>query len=102
MEWMAADTATLLTSEVLTNAVVHGLGPVQLRLRRTDTEVTVIVSDRGRYRPQPRLADPTDESGRGLSLLEMLATSWGARATEEGKDVWFTLALTDYITGGAR
>jgi PAS domain S-box-containing protein len=88
-----ADTATLLTSEVLTNAVVHGLGPVRLRLRRTDTEVTVIVSDRGRYRPQPRLADLTDESGRGLSLLEMLATSWGARATEEGKDVWFTLAL---------
>ncbi len=88
-----ADTATLLTSEILTNAVVHGLGPVRLRLRRTDTEVTVIVSDRGRYRPQPRLADLTDESGRGLSLLEMLATSWGARATDEGKDVWFTLAL---------
>jgi anti-sigma regulatory factor (Ser/Thr protein kinase) len=95
-EWACAhltDTATLLTSEVLTNAVVHGLGPVRLRLRRTETEVTVIVSDRGRYQPQPRLADLTDESGRGLSLLEMLATSWGARATEEGKDVWFTLAL---------
>ena len=95
-DWACAyltDTATLLTSEVLTNAVVHGLGPVRLRLRRTDTEVTVIVSDRGRYQPQPRLADLTDESGRGLSLLEMLATSWGARATEEGKDVWFTLAL---------
>jgi anti-sigma regulatory factor (Ser/Thr protein kinase) len=95
-DWACAhltDTATLLTSEVLTNAVVHGLGPVRLRLRRTDTEVTVIVSDRGRYQPQPRLADLTDESGRGLSLLEMLATSWGARATEEGKDVWFTLSL---------
>jgi PAS domain S-box-containing protein len=95
-DWACAHltyTATLLTSEILTNAVVHGLGPVRLRLRRTDTEVTVIVSDRGRYQPQPRLADLTDESGRGLSLLEMLATSWGARATEEGKDVWFTLAL---------
>ena len=31
------ETATLLTSEILTNAVVHGLGPVRLRLRRTDT-----------------------------------------------------------------
>jgi PAS domain S-box-containing protein len=87
------DTATLLTSEILTNAVVHGLGSVKLRLRRTDTEVAVVVSDRGRYQPQPRLAGPTDESGRGLSLLEMLATSWGARATTDGKDVWFTLAL---------
>jgi hypothetical protein len=85
--------ATLLRSEILTNAVVHGLGPVGLRLRRTDIEIAVIVSDRGRYRPQPRLADPTDESGRGPSLLEMLAPSWGARATTDGKDVWFTLAL---------
>jgi anti-sigma regulatory factor (Ser/Thr protein kinase) len=79
-DWACAhltDTATLLTSEVLTNAVVHGLGPVRLRLHRTDAEVTVIVSDRGRYQPQPRLADLTDESGRGLSLLELLATSWG-------------------------
>jgi PAS domain S-box-containing protein len=95
-EWACAhltDTATLLASEILTNAVLHGLGPVRLRLRRTDTELAVIVSDRGRYQPQPRRAGPTDESGRGLSLLEMLATSWGARATADGKDVWFTLTL---------
>ncbi len=85
------DTAILLTSEILTNAVVHGLGSVRLRVRRTQTELAVVVSDRGRYQPQPRLAGPTDESGRGLSLLEMLAASWGARATPEGKDVWFTL-----------
>jgi anti-sigma regulatory factor (Ser/Thr protein kinase) len=95
-EWGCAqltDTATLLTSEILTNAIVHGLGPVRLRVRYTDLEIAVIVSDRGWYRPQPRLADPTDESGRGLSLLELLSTSWGARATPDGKDVWFTLAL---------
>jgi PAS domain S-box-containing protein len=87
------DTATLLTSEILTNAILHGLGPVRLQLRRTDTDITVIVSDRGRYQPQPRRADPTDEAGRGLSLVEMLATSWGVRATADGKDVWFTLTL---------
>ena len=95
-DWACAhvtDTATLLTSEILTNAVVHGLGPVGLRLLRTDTEIAVIVSDRGRYQPQPRQAAPTDEAGRGLSLLEMLATSWGVRATTAGKDVWFTLTL---------
>jgi hypothetical protein len=39
-------------------------GPGPARVRRTDTEVAVIVCDRGRYQPQPRLADPTDESGR--------------------------------------
>ena len=87
-DWACAhvtDTATLLTSEILTNAVVHGLGPVRLRLLRTDTEIAVIVSDRGRYQPQPRQAAPTDEAGRGLSLLEMLATSWGVRATTDGQ-----------------
>ncbi len=87
------ETAALLTSEILTNAVVHGLGPVTLRLRRTDTEVAVIVSDASRYLPQPRLAGPADESGRGLNLLEVLAASWGARATADGKDVWFTLTV---------
>ena len=95
-DWACAhvtDTAILLTSEILTNAVVHGLGLVGLRLLRTDTEIAVIVSDRGRYQPQPRQAAPTDEAGRGLSLLEMLATSWGVRATTAGKDVWFTLTL---------
>ena len=87
------ETATLLTSEILTNAVVHGLAPVRLRLRRTDTEVAVIVSDRSRNLPQPRRAGPTDESGRGLILLDVLATRWGAHATADGKDVWFTLTV---------
>ena len=59
------DTATLLTSEILTNAVVHGLGSVKLRLRRTDTEVAVVVSDRGRYQPQPRLARPMPTNPAG-------------------------------------
>lgn len=95
-DWACAhltDTAALLASELLTNAVVHGLGSVTLRLRRTDTEITVIVSDQGRYLPQPRLADPDDEAGRGLSLLEALAGSWGTRPTTTGKDVWFSLSL---------
>jgi hypothetical protein len=54
---------------------------------------TATLPDRSRNLPQPRLAGPTDESGRGLNLLDVLATSWGARATADGKDVWFTLAV---------
>ena len=61
-------------------------------LRHTDTEIAVILR-RGRYQPQPRLAGLTDETGRGLSLLEMMVHQLGARATPGGKDVRFTLAL---------
>ncbi|MFI5530604.1 PAS domain S-box protein [Kitasatospora sp. NPDC051853] len=86
-----ADDARLLVSEVLTNAIKHARGPFALQVRRAAAELTVEVSDRSPHLPQPRLADPDDESGRGLLLVEALAASWGVRPTEEGKTTWFTL-----------
>lgn len=85
--------AQLLVSEVLTNAIQHARGPLRLRLRRTARELTVEVADRSHRLPQPRLADTADESGRGLILVESLASSWGAHPTDDGKTIWFTLPL---------
>lgn len=87
------DEGRLLVSEVVTNAVRHGQGPVSVRLRRTDTELIVEVSDRSPHTPQPRAAGDEDESGRGLMLVDGLADSWGVRPTDEGKTTWFTLVL---------
>jgi len=78
------DLTVLLTSELVTNAVVHGRGPIQL--------LRVEVGD-----GEPRLPDgpakPTDSdvSGRGLMILERLADRWGShsRRTPPGKVVWF-------------
>ncbi|WLW55377.1 ATP-binding protein [Streptomyces sp. YU58] len=86
-----ADEARLLASEVLTNAVQHGEGPIRLRLSLTEGELTVEVTDRGPGRPRRRHAGSADESGRGLELLDTLAASWGTRPAEDGKTVWFTL-----------
>ncbi|MGW7133915.1 PAS domain S-box protein [Streptomyces bobili] len=86
-----ADDARLLVSEVLTNALQHAQGPLGLHLRRTATELTVEISDRSPHLPQPRLAAPDDESGRGLLLVDALADSWGVRPTDDGKTTWFTL-----------
>jgi anti-sigma regulatory factor (Ser/Thr protein kinase) len=87
------DTARLLVSELLSNAVRHGLGPLALRIRRTARELTVEVTDHSMRLPQARLAGPDDESGRGLGLVDTLSSSWGTTPNDDGKTVWFTLAL---------
>ncbi|NBM20546.1 PAS domain S-box protein [Streptomyces sp. GC420] len=86
------DDARLLASEVLTNAVRHARGPIRLRLRHTEHELTVEVTDRSPQLPHVRLAGTGDESGRGLALVDTLAGSWGTRPAEDGKTIWFTLS----------
>ena len=85
------DTILLLTSEVVTNAVRHGHGPIRLRLRRMRQHLTVEVTDRNTAHPQSRSIMPDAESGRGLMIVTTLAEAWGIRPTNDGKTVWFTV-----------
>ncbi len=62
-----------------------------LRLRRGATAVWVEVFDPDLRLPRIRTAGETDEGGRGLYLVEQLATRWGSRPTPEGKAVWFEM-----------
>jgi anti-sigma regulatory factor (Ser/Thr protein kinase) len=87
------DTATLLASELATNALVHGLGRVELRLRLTRDRLVLEAVDSGHHMPRRRRAGDEDEGGRGLQLVASLADRWGARATDEGKVVWAELDL---------
>ena len=64
-----------------------------LRLRRGAEVVWAEVFDRDLRLPRLRSARATDEGGRGLYLIEQLATRWGSRPTSEGKAVWFELPL---------
>ncbi|WP_051969987.1 ATP-binding protein [Kitasatospora azatica] len=97
------DTATLLLSELLTNACRHARVPrdryVEARwtLDRSGGLLRVEVSDADRRPPKPRRAGPDDESGRGLELLALLAGGWGVdpRPGGIGKTVWFELKLPD-------
>ncbi len=63
----------------------------RLRLRRGATAVWVEVFDPDLRLPRIRTAAETDEGGRGLYLVEQLATRWGSRPTPEGKAVWFEM-----------
>jgi serine phosphatase RsbU (regulator of sigma subunit) len=62
-----------------------------VRLRRGATSVWVEVFDPDLRLPRIRTAGETDEGGRGLYLVEQLATRWGSRPTPEGKAVWFEM-----------
>jgi anti-sigma regulatory factor (Ser/Thr protein kinase) len=93
------DTAALLVTELVTNAVCHGRGgSVDLRLLGPGDDVPatlrIEVGDEEplppRRRPDVR---PEDESGRGLMLLAYCARAWGVRPRPRGKAVWFELTL---------
>jgi anti-sigma regulatory factor (Ser/Thr protein kinase) len=62
-----------------------------LRLRRGAASIWVEVFDPDLRLPRIRTAAETDEGGRGLYLVEQLATRWGSRPTPEGKAVWFEM-----------
>jgi hypothetical protein len=65
-----------------------------LRLRRGASAIWVEVFDADMRLPRIRTAGETDEGGRGLYLVEQLATRWGSRPTREGKAVWFEMPIS--------
>jgi serine phosphatase RsbU (regulator of sigma subunit)/anti-sigma regulatory factor (Ser/Thr protein kinase) len=84
----AAFTTELIVSELVTNAIRHGTGPVQLRLLR-DNVLICEVADASSTSPRLRRARTTDEGGRGLFLVAQLAQRWGTRYTPSGgKVIW--------------
>ena len=86
-----ADTAALLTSEVVTNAVLHARTPLGLVVRREDVGISIAVTDGSRRRPTERSATPEATNGRGLALLAQLATTWDVELHRNGKTVRFTV-----------
>ncbi|WP_461063715.1 SpoIIE family protein phosphatase [Streptomyces pseudoechinosporeus] len=88
----AAFAAELLLSELVTNAIRHGAGPIQVRLLH-DRTLICEVSDTSISAPHLRRAATTDEGGRGLFLVAQLAQAWGTRYTPDGKVIWAECAL---------
>ncbi len=88
-----ADTVLLLVSELVTNALLHGRPPVQVRVRRSPTAVVVEVHDDAQTLPRRDDPGDGDEHGRGLQLVSALASRWGTRPTVTGKAVWCTVPL---------
>ncbi|TKA03024.1 serine/threonine protein phosphatase [Actinacidiphila oryziradicis] len=91
------DSVELLVSEVVTNAVRYAERPITLRLLRTDV-LRCEVGDDVPTLPRMRHAQPQDEGGRGLYLVNRMAQRWSATRLSSGKVVWFEMA----IPGGSR
>src|SRR5215472_5823041 len=66
---------------------------ITLRLRRGGSAVWVEVFDPDLRLPRIRSAGETDKGGRGLYLVDQLATRWGSRPTRDGKSVWFEIPI---------
>ncbi|MFF9404546.1 SpoIIE family protein phosphatase [Streptomyces anandii] len=91
------DDAVVLTSELVTNAVVHAGTAADVLCLRSDEGVRIEVSDRYPEREVPvqnaavNMGSPDREGGRGLQLCAALATRWGVEYTPTHKNVWFQL-----------
>ena len=85
-----ADAAELMTSELAANAVLHAQTRYEVRLRHTSTAIRVeVVNDR----PEmiAKLVSASGESGRGLGIVNEMASAWGVESGETQKIIWFEL-----------
>ncbi|MEU6375453.1 SpoIIE family protein phosphatase [Streptomyces sp. NPDC046909] len=86
-------TTELVVSELVTNAIRYGSGPIQLRLIREAAVLICEVSDGSSTSPRLRHARTTDEGGRGLFLVAQLTHRWGTRYAASGKNIWAEQSL---------
>jgi anti-sigma regulatory factor (Ser/Thr protein kinase) len=88
------ETAALLVSELVTNAIVHGSGEASLVVEVYEGHVHVEVADsEPTLDLRPLRVEPTSEHGRGLATVDALASSWGVEPRLAGKAVWFDITL---------
>jgi anti-sigma regulatory factor (Ser/Thr protein kinase) len=88
--------ATLIVSELVTNAVIHGREPIYLELQIRGDALHIEVYDAdanaaGVVPPSPRT--DTNAGGRGLRIVDVLAQEWGVKLIGRGKAVWAAVAL---------
>ncbi|MGW0706134.1 SpoIIE family protein phosphatase [Streptomyces sp. NPDC002643] len=89
----AVFTTELILSELVTNAIRYGTGPIKVRLIH-DRQLICEVTDGSHTSPHLRYAATTDEGGRGLYLIAQLTQRWGTRYSPTGKTIWTEQTLS--------
>ncbi len=85
------DVAELLADELVSNVVRHVGAPMQLRAVRHPSSIRIEVDDPSTEPPVRQDPDPLQDHGRGILLVESLATVWGVELRDDGKTVWFEI-----------
>jgi DNA-binding NarL/FixJ family response regulator len=85
------DEASLIVTELATNAVLHADSPYEVRLSRTDGVVRIEVADGDGGTPEPQPFSAVAESGRGIVIVSAIAASWGIDTQLRGKVTWAEL-----------
>ena len=88
-----AECAALLTSELVTNAVLHAATPLSVTLHVLSGRIRVDVADGSPVIPALKEYGPDAATGRGLTLFNTLASGWGVHPVPGGKIVWFELPV---------
>ncbi len=103
------ENAELAMSEVVTNAILHGEGPITVRLRGTRDHPRVEVRDASPEPPAltsddaiPDFIDELPTFGRGLAIVASFSEAWGAERDGDGKLVWFVPAALAAGRAGTR
>jgi len=86
------ETAELLVSEIVTNALVHAGTPIEVAFSFIDGGLRVEVTDGSPHEPARRGYGLSAGTGRGLMLLEEMVDEWGVVPDDPGKTVWFQFA----------
>ncbi|MFB7419817.1 SpoIIE family protein phosphatase [Streptomyces sp. NPDC056210] len=84
----AAFTTELVVSELVTNAIRYGKGPIRLRLIHDHGHLLSEVTDANSASPHLRHARESDEGGRGLYIVMRLSSRWGVRHSRQDKTIW--------------
>lgn len=84
-----AHASQLMTSEIVTNALRHGVGDITFGVDAGPTSVRVEVGDAGPGLPTCVAADDRAERGRGMVIVNALAAAWGVKENPPRKVVWF-------------
>jgi anti-sigma regulatory factor (Ser/Thr protein kinase) len=90
------DTAVLCVSELVTNAIIHGAAGCELRVVLQRGILTATVRDRGTpaLRAEWSTSDPLAVHGRGLQIVDALASRWGSELDSVGMTVWCQLEVS--------
>ena len=97
VEGDACDTAVLLASEAVTNAIVHGRSAAHMSVTVGNGVVLVEVWDGNSLLPRLVEQEADAVTGRGLVIIDTLAARWGTIEHRNGKTVWFEVLIEPQV-----